>query len=133
MKSIFDKISEESTQSITKNYSTSFNIAVTLLAPSIRQDIYNIYGFVRVADEIVDSFEGFPQDDLLNKFEEDYYEAQVIGISTNPVINGINPINAIRLGLQELMGWHNYYTTFNRCMFQTAGENHYYREANDGC
>lgn len=87
MKELFDSISNESATLITKKYSTSFSIAVRLLAPSIRQAIYNIYGFVRVADEIVDSFEGYPQEDLLNRFEEEYSYALEIGISTNPVIN----------------------------------------------
>jgi phytoene synthase len=87
MKELFDNISDESATLITKKYSTSFSIAVRLLAPSIRQAIYNIYGFVRVADEIVDSFEGYPQEDLLNRFEEEYTYALKIGISTNPVIH----------------------------------------------
>jgi len=72
MKELFDKISNESASLITRKYSTSFSIAVRLLAPSIRQAIYNIYGFVRVADEIVDSFEGYPKEDLLNRFEDEY-------------------------------------------------------------
>ena len=87
MKSLFDEISEKSATTITKKYSTSFSIAVGLLAPSIRQAIYNVYGFVRVADEIVDSFEGYPQEALLDRFEEEYRYAQEHGISTNPVIN----------------------------------------------
>jgi phytoene synthase len=87
MKELFDKISDESATIITRNYSTSFSIAVRLLAPSIRQAIYNIYGFVRVADEIVDSFEGYPKEDLLNRFEEEYEFSLQSGISTNPVIN----------------------------------------------
>lgn len=87
MKQLFDKISNESATLITKNYSTSFSIAVRLLSPSIRQAVYNIYGFVRVADEIVDSFEGYPKELLLTRFEEDYALAKQIGISTNPVIN----------------------------------------------
>jgi phytoene synthase len=87
VKELFDSISNESATLITKKYSTSFSIAVGLLAPSIRQAIYNIYGFVRVADEIVDSFEGYPQEDLLNRFEEEYSYALDVGISTNPVIN----------------------------------------------
>jgi phytoene/squalene synthetase len=87
MKELFDKISDQSATIITRNYSTSFSIAVRLLAPSIRQAIYNIYGFVRVADEIVDSFEGYPKEDLLNRFEEEYEFALQSGISTNPVIN----------------------------------------------
>jgi phytoene synthase len=87
MKELFDSISNESATLITKKYSTSFSIAVRLLAPSIRQAIYNIYGFVRVADEIVDSFEGYPQKELLNRFEEEYGYALEIGLSTNPVIH----------------------------------------------
>ena len=87
MKELFDKISYESASLITRKYSTSFSIAVRLLAPSIRQAIYNIYGFVRVADEIVDSFEGYPKEDLLNRFEDEYEFALRSGISTNPVIN----------------------------------------------
>ncbi|MDG1329469.1 MAG: phytoene/squalene synthase family protein [Flavobacteriaceae bacterium] len=87
MKELFDSISNESATLITKKYSTSFSIAVRLLAPDIRQAIYNIYGFVRVADEIVDSFEGYPKEELLNRFEGDYQYAMETGISTNPVIN----------------------------------------------
>jgi len=87
MKDLFDTISNQSAVTITKKYSTSFSIAVYLLAPSIRQAIYNIYGFVRVADEIVDSFEGYPQEDLFNRFEDEYHYAMENGISTNPVIN----------------------------------------------
>jgi len=87
MKQLFDTISEESAVIITKKYSTSFSIAVRLLAPSIRQAIYNIYGFVRVADEIVDSFEGYNQAELMRRFEDEYAFARDNGISSNPVIN----------------------------------------------
>ena len=87
MKALFDKVSNATAVLITKNYSTSFSIAVRLLAPSIRQAIYNVYGFVRVADEIVDSFDGYQQELLLNRFEEEYYFAEKNGISSNPVIN----------------------------------------------
>jgi phytoene/squalene synthetase len=87
MKELFDSISNESATLITKKYSTSFSIAVRLLAPDIRQAIYNFYGFVRVADEIVDSFEGYPKEELLNRFEGEYQYAIETGISTNPVIN----------------------------------------------
>jgi phytoene/squalene synthetase len=94
MKELFDSISNESATLITKKYSTSFSIAVGLLAPSIRQAIYNIYGFVRVADEIVDSFEGYPQEELLNRFEEEYAHALAVGISPNPIINAFQ--NTVR-------------------------------------
>ena len=65
MKTLFDKVSFECSKKVTKTYSTSFSLAVKMLAPSIRQDIYNIYGFVRFADEIVDSFHGYDKEYLL--------------------------------------------------------------------
>jgi phytoene/squalene synthetase len=87
MKKLFDSISSESSKIITKKYSTSFSIAVNLLSPNIREAIYNIYGFVRVADEIVDSFEEYPKEELLDRFEQEYRYSLKVGISTNPVIN----------------------------------------------
>jgi 15-cis-phytoene synthase len=87
MKQLYDDISNRTSSIITKKYSTSFSMAVRLLDKSIRQDVYNIYGFVRVADEIVDSFDGYPQEDILNRFEEELWLSLKIGISANPVIN----------------------------------------------
>jgi phytoene/squalene synthetase len=87
MKQLFDSISSESSKIITKKYSTSFSIAVNLVSPNIREAIYNIYGFVRVADEIVDSFEEYPKEELLDRFEQEYRYSLKVGISTNPVIN----------------------------------------------
>ena len=87
MKQLYDSISSESSKIITKKYSTSFSIAVNLLSSNIREAIYNIYGFVRVADEIVDSFEEYPKEELLDRFEEEYIYSLKVGISTNPVIN----------------------------------------------
>ncbi len=87
MKQLFDKVSFKSSKLVTKEYSTSFSIAVNMLAPSIRQDIYNIYGFVRFADEIVDSFHGYDKTYLLNEFELEYYKAMTNDISLNPILN----------------------------------------------
>ena len=87
MKSIFDKISFEFSKNVTKNYSTSFSTAVKMLAPKIRQDIYNIYGFVRFADEIVDTFHEYDKAVLFNLFEEELYEALKYKISLNPILN----------------------------------------------
>ena len=56
---LFDQISEECSKNVTKSYSTSFSLATKMLSSNIRQDIYNIYGFVRFADEIVDTFHGY--------------------------------------------------------------------------
>lgn len=87
MKSIFDTISFECSRNVTKTYSTSFSAAVKMLAPSIRQDIYNIYGFVRFADEIVDSFHDYDKAELFDLFESDLNLALKNKISLNPVLN----------------------------------------------
>ncbi len=87
MKSIFDTISYECSRNVTKTYSTSFSSAVKMLAPSIRQDIYNIYGFVRFADEIVDSFHEYDKETLFTLFEVDLENALQHQISLNPVLN----------------------------------------------
>ena len=64
-KSIFDKVSNDCSKLVIKRYSTSFYFSSSLLSKTIRQDIFNIYGFVRLADEIVDTFHGFPKKELL--------------------------------------------------------------------
>ena len=87
MKSIFDKISNDCSRNVTRAYSTSFSAAVKMLAPSIRQDIYNIYGFVRFADEIVDSFHDYDKEMLFELFENDLASALRNKISLNPVLN----------------------------------------------
>ena len=87
MKIIFDNISDECSKLVTKSYSTSFSLATKMLNVSIRKDIYNIYGFVRFADEIVDSFHSYNKEDLLNRFESDLYHALDHKISLNPILN----------------------------------------------
>ena len=87
MKSIFDNVSFDCSMKVTKAYSTSFSSAVKMLAPSIRQDIYNIYGFVRFADEIVDTFHDYDKDLLFAQFENDLELALSQKISLNPILN----------------------------------------------
>ncbi len=87
MKTLFDQTSFASATVTTKKYSTSFSNSVKLLDSSIRQDVYNIYGFVRVADEIVDTFEGYPQREMLDRFEDEYQYALKNGISADLIIN----------------------------------------------
>ncbi|MDT0295092.1 phytoene/squalene synthase family protein [Mesonia ostreae] len=87
MKATFDLVSKLCSKEVTQSYSTSFSIATRLLAPSIRQDIYNIYGFVRFADEIVDTFHNYDKEFLFNRFEEDLYLALEHKISLNPILN----------------------------------------------
>lgn len=87
MKQLFDDVSFKCSKLVTKSYSTSFSLAVYMLSPSIRDAIYSIYGFVRFADEIVDSFHGFEKETLINDFEVEYYKAYNSGISLNPILN----------------------------------------------
>ncbi len=87
MKSIFDTISFDCSRNVTKTYSTSFSSAVRMLAPGIRQDIYNIYGFVRFADEIVDSFHDYNKEELFDLFQLDLDAALKNKISLNPILN----------------------------------------------
>ena len=87
MKDIFDKVSYHCSKAVTKSYSTSFSLATKMLAPSIRADIYNIYGFVRLADEIVDSFHDYNKEVLFNDFEQQMKIALEQKISLNPILN----------------------------------------------
>ena len=87
MKSLFDSVSYHCSKIVTKSYSTSFSLATKMLAKSIRADIYNIYGFVRFADEIVDSFHDYDKKVLFNNFSRDMEEALENRISLNPILN----------------------------------------------
>ncbi len=87
MKSIFDTVSHECSKVVTKSYSTSFSLATKMLSDSIRQDIYNIYGFVRFADEIVDTFHDYDKQILFDNFTKDLELALEQKISLNPILN----------------------------------------------
>lgn len=86
MKQLFDELSFEVSKSTTKKYSTSFSLGILALNPSIRPAIYAIYGYVRLADEIVDSFHGYDKPMLLNRFKEHTEQALNEGISLNPIL-----------------------------------------------
>lgn len=87
MKVIFDRVSYECSKIVTESYSTSFALATRMLSPSIRKDIYNIYGFVRFADEIVDTFHQYDKVTLFEDFEKDLVNALDNRISLNPILN----------------------------------------------
>jgi len=92
MKTLFDTISIDCSRNITKTYSTSFSLGIYLLAPHIRNPIYAIYGFVRLADEIVDSFEGYKQREMLAQLKKDTIDALEQKISINPVLNSFQHV-----------------------------------------
>jgi phytoene/squalene synthetase len=103
MKALFDTVSFACSVKVTKAYSTSFSSAVKMLAPSIRQDIYNIYGFVRFADEIVDSFHDYNKEVLFEKFENELEDAIQNKISLNPILNSFqHTVNKHNIG-QDLI------------------------------
>ncbi|MGB5370472.1 MAG: phytoene/squalene synthase family protein [Flavobacteriaceae bacterium] len=87
MKAIFDHVSYHCSKVVTESYSTSFALATKMLGNAIRSDIYNIYGFVRFADEIVDTFHDYDKVYLFEKFEKDLEDAIAHKISLNPILN----------------------------------------------
>ncbi len=87
MKLLFDNLSIQVSKKTTQSYSTSFSLGIYFLHNRLRNAIYSIYGFVRLADEIVDSFDGYDQAYLLNKFKEDSRESIENRISLNPILN----------------------------------------------
>jgi 15-cis-phytoene synthase len=87
MMQLFDRTTLECSRLITQNYSTSFTLGIKTLDKKFRMPIYAIYGFVRFADEIVDTFHDFDKEALLRKFKEETYEAIEAGISLNPVLH----------------------------------------------
>jgi 15-cis-phytoene synthase len=92
MKAIFDEVSVLCSKLTTKRYSTSFSLGILFLKKPLRNPIYAIYGFVRFADEIVDSFDGFDKKYLLDKFKSDLYEAIDQRISLNPILNSFQQV-----------------------------------------
>jgi len=84
---LFDDSCQECSKLITNRYSTSFSMGIKLFDPRFRTPIYNIYGFVRFADEIVDTFHNQDKLTLLNEFREDTHKAISQRISLNPVLH----------------------------------------------
>ncbi|WP_231489797.1 phytoene/squalene synthase family protein [Pedobacter sp. Leaf170] len=92
MKVIFDSVSAKCSKVVTKTYSTSFSLGIRFLDKTHREAIYSIYGFVRLADEIVDSFHDYDKPTLLYKFKRDCYEAIEEKISLNPILNAFQKV-----------------------------------------
>lgn len=92
MKALFDEVSLMCSKLTTKRYSTSFSLGILFLKTPLRNPIYAIYGFVRFADEIVDSFDGYDKKYLLDKFRADLYEAIEQRISLNPILNSFQQV-----------------------------------------
>src|SRR3954469_5132890 len=87
MMDLFHSLSQQCSKATTEKYSTSFSSAIKLLHADLRTPIFNIYGFVRFADEIVDTFHQHDKQGLLNHFKKETSEAIENGISLNPILN----------------------------------------------
>lgn len=87
MKELYDKVSIKCSRVTTRSYSTSFSLGIRCLGKELRDPVYSIYGFVRFADEIVDTFHEYDKHQLLARFKEDTYRAIDEKISTNPILN----------------------------------------------
>ena len=87
MISLFHKVSHQCSKITTEGYSTSFSSAIRMLHADLRMPVYDIYGFVRFADEIVDTFHEFDKQSLLAQFKKETYEAIERGISLNPILH----------------------------------------------
>jgi len=87
MKKRFDELSYQVSRATTQKYSTSFSLGIKSLGAELRPAIYAIYGYVRLADEIVDSFHGYDKKELLGRFRSHTIEALDERISLNPILN----------------------------------------------
>ncbi|QQL49869.1 phytoene/squalene synthase family protein [Mucilaginibacter ginkgonis] len=106
--SFYDETCFASSKLITQKYSTSFTKGIRAFDKNLRDPIYSIYGFVRTADEIVDTFHGFDQQQLLLKFSEDTFEAIKMGISTNPVLQSFQlVVNRYKIELDLIKSFLN--------------------------
>lgn len=92
MKQLFDEVSVKCSKITTQKYSTSFSIGILFLNKELRNPIYSIYGFVRLADEIVDSFHDFDKKQLIASLREEVYLAIERKISLNPIINSFQEV-----------------------------------------
>lgn len=89
---LYDKVCLKASRHTTYSYSTSFSLGIRSLDKRFHAPIHAIYGFVRFADEIVDTFHGFDKDKLLQRFREDSYRAIAEGISLNPILHSFQSV-----------------------------------------
>lgn len=92
MKALFDQVSASASRMVTRRYSTSFSLGIRFLHRDFQDAIYGIYGFVRFADEIVDSFHDYNKKLLLEEFRQETFKATERGISLNPILNSFQAV-----------------------------------------
>ena len=92
MKELFDNVSLKTSKLVTNIYSTSFSLGIRFLDKEFHDPIYSIYGFVRFADEIVDTFHQYNKEELLEEFKAETYKSIERGISLNPILNSFQKV-----------------------------------------
>lgn len=92
MDPLYHKVCFETSKLVTTRYSTSFSVGARCFPPAVRDAIYGLYGFVRIGDEIADTFHDYDREKLLNEFQAEYYQALERGISTNPLIHSFQGV-----------------------------------------
>ncbi len=89
---LYHKISVDASKNVTQLYSTSFSMGIKLLDKNIHDAIFSIYGFVRLADEIVDTFHDYPKSKMLQEFKEETYKSLDRKISVNPILHAFQMV-----------------------------------------
>lgn len=108
MEALYHKTTFKLSKVMTRSYSTSFSLGISVFAPAYKDAIYAIYGYVRLADEIVDSFHKHNKRELLQEFREETHKAIEIGISTNPVINAFQlTVNQYNIDIEYIDAFLN--------------------------
>ena len=127
MKKIFDDVSQACSVLTTKAYSTSFSLGIGFLGSHLRGPVYAIYGFVRFADEIVDSFHTYDKPSLLQEFKDETWKAIERGISLNPILNSFQEVvNKYHIEKELIEGFfHSMETDLNKTEHSKESYNEY--------
>ncbi|NCI48782.1 phytoene/squalene synthase family protein [Sediminibacterium roseum] len=124
---LFHQVSQECSRITTERYSTSFSSAIRLLHKDMRAPVFNVYGFVRFADEIVDTFHAYDKAALLNELKEETFRAIERGISVNPVLNSfqltVNEYSIDHALIQSF--FHSMELDLNKYNYDRAGYDEY--------
>ncbi len=128
MKQLFDEVAYLCSRSVTAKYSTSFSMAVKMLSPQIQDPIHAIYGFVRFADEIVDTFHEHDQQALLDNFEKDLYEAIEKRISLNPILHSFqDTVHKYRIDMDMIEAFlHSMHLDLHQLTYNTMKDYNQY-------
>ena len=126
MMQLFHQVSQQCSKITTQQYSTSFCSAIRLLHTDLQTPIFNIYGFVRFADEIVDTFHGHDKQELLLQFKKETFDAIERGISLNPILN------SFQLTINKYKISHELIHAFFSSMESDLTQNKYDRQGYEG-